>query len=197
VPDDGRVRRGVATRDRIVEAVIELVRGGTPRPSAAQIAAVAGTGTRTVFRRFRDLEELFQAVGARIQAEILPLIDQRSLAGPIEARARELVRRRSRVYERLGPFRVSAMPHRHGSVVIQSGQQSLDGWHRAQLRTTFEPELRRAPGDLVEALDAVTSFETWHRLRTTQRLGAARARAVMERAVLGLLATAGEGAGGT
>jgi AcrR family transcriptional regulator len=73
--NDGRVRRGVRNRDRIVDAVIELVRGGTLRPSADQIAAVAGTGSRTVFRQFSDMEGLFGAVQARLQAEIVPLID--------------------------------------------------------------------------------------------------------------------------
>ena len=49
------------------------------------------------------------------------------------------------------------------------------------------PELERAPADLFEALDLATSFEAWDRLRSEQRLGPARARAVMERSVLALL----------
>jgi len=50
------------------------------------------------------------------------------------------------------------------------------------------PELRRAPVDLVEALDLALSFEAWDRLRTDQRLGRDRARAVLRRAVLALVA---------
>ncbi len=187
-PDDGRVRRGAQNRDRIVEAVVELVRGGNVRPNAAQIAAVAGTGTRTVFRRFRDMEQLFAAVDARVRGEIQPLVDQSPIAGSLEERARELVRRRSRVFERVSPFRLSGMPHRRASAVIDRGERSLDVWHRIQLEATFAPELRGTRRELVEALDAVTSFETWHRLRTTQRLGVARAAAAMVDAVVGLLA---------
>ncbi len=187
VPDDGRVRRGVRNRDRIVEAVVELVRGGNPRPNAAQIAAVAGTGTRTVFRRFSDMEELFAAVDARVQGEILPLVDQTPIEGTLEQRAHELVRRRASLYERLSPFRLSGVPHRRASAVIRRGERSLDAWHRAQLLATFGPELRKSPAEMVEALDALTSFEAWDRLRTAQRLGAARAAAVMVRGALALL----------
>lgn len=187
-PDDGRVQRGARNRDRIVEAVVELVRGGNVRPSAAQIAAVAGTGTRTVFRRFTDMEELFAAVDARVQGEIVPLVDQSPIEGTLEARAQELVRRRSKLYERVGPFRLSGMPHRRTSAVVRRGEQALDVWHRTQLEATFAAELKTAPREVVEALDVLTSFEAWNRLRTTQRLGVPRASAVTIRAIVGLLA---------
>jgi len=185
--EDGRVRRGTQNRDRIVEAVVELVRGGNARPSAAEIAAVAGTGTRTVFRRFRDMEALFAAVDARMQSEIVPLVDQSPIEGSLAVRVRELVERRARIYERVGPFRLSGMPHRRDSAVVRRGERALDAFHRSQLEATFAPELRQAPPELVEALDALASFETWHRLRTIQRLGIARASAVVVRGVLGLL----------
>lgn len=167
---------------------MELVRGGNPKPNAAQIAAVAGIGTRTVFRRFRDMEELFTAVDARVQAEMLPRIEQTPIAGTCAERVRELVRRRARIYERVGPFRVSGAPHRDTSAVVRRGERALDAWHRAELRATFAAELRGAPSELLEALDVATSFETWHRLRTSQRLGAARAAAVMARTTRALLA---------
>ena len=189
--NDGRVRRGAQNRDRIVEAVIELVRRGTPRPSADEIAALAGTGTRTVFRQFRDMEGLFAAVQARMQAEMLPLIDPSPIQGSLSARARELVQRRARVFERLSPFRHSGMPHRRSSPVIRRGHRALDSWNRTQLLETFAAELRRAPVELVETLDAMTSFETWDRLRTAQRLTRARASEVMERGVLAVLAGLG------
>lgn len=185
--EDGRVVRGLRNRDRIVAAVVELVRGGTPQPSAEQIAAAAGTGTRTVFRRFRDLEQLFAAVYARVQGEIAPLVDPTPIAGTLPARARELVRRRARIYERLAPFRLSATPHRGRSAVVRGGHRALDDWNRTQLRTTFAAELDAAPSELLETLDALTSFEAWDRLRRAQRLGRARAATVMERGIVALI----------
>lgn len=186
--EDGRVVRGERNRDRIVAAVVELVRSGNPQPSADQIAAAAGTGTRTVFRQFADLEQLFTAVYGRVQSEIAPLVDPSPIAGTVAARARELVRRRARIYERLRPFRLSATPHRGRSAVVQRGHRSLDDWNRAQLLATFAPELRSAAPEVVELLDALTSFETWERLRRAQRLAVARTCAVVEHGIVALVA---------
>ncbi|MDX1649759.1 MAG: hypothetical protein R3263_07875, partial [Myxococcota bacterium] len=61
---------------------------------------------------------------------------------------------------------------------------------RAAQRRWF-PELVHAPAEVAEAVELVTSFEAWDRLRTDQRLGRARARAAMELALRALLASAG------
>ena len=53
---DGRVLRGARTRERIVDAVFELVSEGTVRPTAEEVASRAGVGIRTVFRHFDDME---------------------------------------------------------------------------------------------------------------------------------------------
>jgi hypothetical protein len=71
--------------------------------------------------------------------------------------------------------------------VIRRGDRALDDYHRRQLTTTFAAELRRAPPDLVEALDAVSSFEMWDRLRNGQRLARGRAAEAMVSAVLAVL----------
>lgn len=184
---DGRVRRGARNRDRIVDAVIELVRSGVPQPSAQAVAAASGTGKRTVFRQFRDMEGLFRAVDARIQQEVLPLVDTSPIEGTLRERADALVARRIRIYEHVLPFRVSGMAHRRASLTIRRGERALDQWARAQLRATFEPELRGAPADLLEALDALTSIDVWDRLRNGQRLARARAAAVVRRGIVTLL----------
>lgn len=186
---DGRVRRGARNRERIVDAVIELIRSGTPHPSADEIAAASGTGARTVFRQFSDMEGLFAEVQERLQREIVPLIDTRPIDGSAQERATTLVERRARVFEHMSPFRLSGMPHRRNSAVIRKGARALDAWNRRQLQDTFAKELRGASPDLIEALDAVTSFETWDRLRHAQHLSRARTCEVMTRGVLALLAT--------
>lgn len=190
---DGRVQRGARNRDRIVEAVIALVRSGSPQPSAQAVAAASGTGKRTVFRQFRDMESLFRAVDARIQAEVVPLVDRSPIVGTLPERATELVTRRARLYEHVLPFRVSGMMHRRTSLTIRRGERALDQWARAQLRTTFAPELGAAPAELLEALDALTSIETWDRLRHAQRLGSPRAAAAVVAGVVGLLGGAAAG----
>jgi len=176
---DGRVARGARNRDRIVEAAIALVRGGDQQPTAERIADEAGVGVRSVFRHFEDLDGLFRAISARVEEEIVPLADNSPIEGDLDRRVRELVRRRVRVYEVVAPFRRSARVYRSQSESLRIGHEHLDRWHRAQLKRTLADQLAGARSELLEALDAAASFETWDRLRTDQRLSGDRAAAVM------------------
>jgi AcrR family transcriptional regulator len=185
---DGRVRRGERSDQAIVEALVGLVGEGVPAPTAQQVAARAGVGLRTVFRRFSDMESLFSEMSGRILADILPLLDlDRAPSGDLSARARAIIARRVAFFERLAPFKRAANLKRWRSPFLRAGHgQLVHGLRDDLLR--WLPELRRAPAALLDALDLATSFEAWDRLRTEQRLGRARAQAAVERMVLGLLA---------
>jgi len=50
-------------------ALVGLVGDGVLEPTAQQVAARAGVGIRTVFRRFSDVESLFARMSTRMQAE--------------------------------------------------------------------------------------------------------------------------------
>ena len=56
---DGRRRRSLDSRARIVAAMLELVRLGNASPNAVEVAARAGVGLRSVFRHFKDMESLY------------------------------------------------------------------------------------------------------------------------------------------
>ena len=187
---DGRVARGARNRDRIVEAAIHLVRAGDLHPTAERIAEQANVGVRSVFRHFDDLDGLFRAISEKVEDEIAPLADSSPIDGKLIDRIAELVRRRTKVYERVAPFRRSARVHRNKSVAIRIGHGHLDRWHRCQLEETLAAELKGAPAELIEALDAMASFEIWDRLRNDQRLSRERASAVirfaLHNALLGL-----------
>ena len=60
---DGRTARAERTREKVVDAVLELLDGGDVRPTAERIAKRAGVSERTVFQHFADREALFGAVG--------------------------------------------------------------------------------------------------------------------------------------
>ena len=57
------------------------------------------------------------------------------------------------------------------------------------------PELSEASDETVAAVDLLTSFEAWDRLRIEQRLGRERARAVVESTVLALIEAMPSGEG--
>ena len=188
---DGRVRRGARNRQAIAEALFELVREGELQPTAEQVAQRAGVGTRTVFRHFDDMESLHAELSARLVREVEPLFDGAVCAGSLDERTRELVARRASIYERITPFKRSANLQRWRSPFLKRSHQAMVRRLRADLLETL-PEIADAPGALLEALDLVTSFEAWDRLRADQRLGRERAQAAIECAALALVQALGD-----
>ena len=184
---DGRVRRGERSGAAIVDALIELVGKGVLEPTAQQVAARAGVGIRTVFRRFSDMERLFTEMSTRMQAQVLPLLLDGAPRGDLADRGRALVARRAAFFERISRYKRAANLRRSRSPYLRDRHAELVRLLRAEL-LRWLPELRRAPAALVDALELATSFEAWDRLRSEQRLGYERAHAAVERLVLGLIA---------
>jgi len=183
---DGRVRRGERSGQAIVEALVGLVGDGILEPTAQQVAVRAGVGMRTVFRRFSDMESLLAEMGARVEAEALPLLVGGRPSGDLTERARALVSQRATFFERIAPYKRAGNLKRWRSPVVRYRHARLVRALRADLRRWL-PELRRAPAGVADALDLATSFEAWDRLRTEQRLARERAQAAVERMVLCLV----------
>ena len=186
---DGRQRRSERSREAIVQALFELVGDGILQPTAQQVAETAGVGIRSVFRHFADMESLFAEMDARLQSEALPLLRGEVPEGSVEQRARSLADRRIAFFEKIAPFKRSGTIQRWRSEFLRGQHGVLVRALRADL-LRWLPELRRAPADLVEALDLALSFEAWDRLRTDQRLGRDRARDALLRTVFALLGAA-------
>lgn len=183
---DGRARRAERSGEAIVAALLDLIGAGAVEPTAQQVAARAGVGIRTVFRRFSDMERLFAEMDARLTAEALPLLLGAPPPGSPRARAGVLVRRRAIFFERIAPYKRAGNAKRRRSPFLGARHAELVRLLRAEL-TRWLPELRRAPAALADALELATSFEAWDRLRSEQRLSRARAQAAVERTVLALL----------
>ena len=188
---DGRVLRAERSRASIVGALFELVGEGILTPTAQQVAERAGVGIRSVFRHFSDMESLFAAMDARLVSEVTPLLAEAHTGGGLRARARGLVERRVRLFERLAPYKRSANLVRWRSPFLRARHGALVRTLRADL-LRWLPELRSAPTDLLEALDVATSFEAWDRLRSDQRLSRERAQAALERTVQALAGALGK-----
>jgi AcrR family transcriptional regulator len=175
-------------RDRILDAIYELVRGGALQPTVKQIARKAGVGERSVFRHFEDLERLHADMGQRVQREVLklamPLVPG---SGPLPERVSALVRHRSKIFEHIAPFRRAGNARMHASAVIRRQHDELAAAMRADLLRVFSRELSGARQEICDAAEAMSSFETWERLRLTQRLNRSRAAQVVETALLRLL----------
>src|SRR5512134_636687 len=182
---DGRQLRSERSRAAIVQALFELVGGGVLQPTAQQVAEAAGVGIRSVFRHFADMDSLFAEMDARLSAEAVPILRADPVAGSVERRLRALADRRVDFFERIAPYKRSATVQRWRSEFLRRRHGVLVRALRADL-LRWLPGLQRAPADLVDALDLVLSFESWDRLRSDQRLGRERARAVLARAALAI-----------
>jgi AcrR family transcriptional regulator len=183
---DGRARRSQRSRAAIVQAVFDLVGEGVLQPTAQQVAERAQVGLRSVFRHFSDMESLLAEVDQHVRGQALPLLEREPPRGSRAERARELIARRVRLFERIAPYKRSGSVHRWRSPFIARNHADLVRALRAHLLRAL-PELHDAPAEVVEALDAALSFETWDRMRTDQRLGRERASAALERTVFALL----------
>jgi TetR/AcrR family transcriptional regulator, regulator of autoinduction and epiphytic fitness len=185
------VLRAERTRRSVVEALLDLVGEGELHPTARQVSDRSGVSMRSIFRLFEDVEAL-HAEGVSVQmARVAPLFAAPEPSGPVDERAAALVAQRTRLYETISPVRRLAIRLAPRSRPIAASLARSNAVLREQLSAQFAPELaalRPSPrAEAIEALDAVTSWETWERLRTGQRLDAARAARISTATALAVL----------
>jgi AcrR family transcriptional regulator len=186
-PSDGRVLRGERNRELIVDAIIALFREGRAPPTAEAVAKRAKVGRRTVFRHFEDMSSLRAAVTERIADEVRPIFRAARFSGGTEERVRELVRCRTRIFERIAPIRRAQTDEDHRSAIAQDGRAELDRHLRDQMFSALGDELTNQDPDVAECLDALLSWESWNRLRSIQRLGKDRVGDLLTSAAIRLL----------
>jgi AcrR family transcriptional regulator len=187
---DGRSQRSVRSRQQIVTALIGLVREGELLPTADQVASRAGVGLRTVFRHFQDMESLYAEMHERMRehmrSSIVELFDETAIQGSLEERVREGVRLRATLFESIAPFKRSEVVQRWNSSFLKGKNEEMVRELRAGLKRTL-PETDACSAPIARAVELLTSFEAWDRLRTDQGLGPEQAREVIETALLELL----------
>jgi AcrR family transcriptional regulator len=183
---DGRVRRSERSRAAIVQALFELIGEGVLAPTADEVADRAAIGIRTVFRQFKDMDKLYGALDVLLYERFEPVFLAPVPEGPIEARIEEFVARRAKGYEGIAPYKRAANVKRARSEFLQERHEAVVSRMSKDLRRWF-PELKRMDAATMHALELVTSFEAWDRLRVDQRLGKQRAAEAMKQAMTALL----------
>ena len=184
---DGRVQRGARNRTLIIDALIQLIREGDLRPTAEMVTKRAGVGTRTLFRHFEDMDALFADMNGRVAQEVRQTFDSSTPPlGDLASRIHWLVELRTTIFERIGPFMRSAQIQRPFSPYLQKQYAKTCREMRKQIEKTLSPELDGKP-ELLEIFDTLLSFESFNRLRTTQRLSRATVSASIEGAIRSLL----------
>jgi AcrR family transcriptional regulator len=187
--EDGRRLRSERNRQKIVEAMLELVHEGNYDPSVAQIAERAEVGLRTVFRHFDDVDSLYREIATRMEARILPEVGKPLNAEAWPDRVKELLARRSRVFDEIMPVRICARVRRFRSEFLLEQHKRFVAQETAGLALALPPEVLENES-LRMAFDVALSFDTWRRLRLDQNLSRAKAMSALDTLLDALIASA-------
>lgn len=179
---DGRAARALRTRNRVVDALLDLVDEGHLRPSAARVAQRAGVSLRSVYQHFADLETLFRIAGERHRERYAHLERLPDLPDELGARVAAYVAHRASWMEAVSPMARAAALQAPFSPGIAARQAAGRARQREALAAAFGPELERAaePERLLHALEAVAGWSTWEGLRTAAGLPRQEAAHVLE-----------------
>ena len=184
---DGRHLRRAQNREAVLDALVQLFDEGDYTPGTTKIAERAGISPRSLFRYFDDVDDLHRAAieRSRLTAAPLAVIDIDPQA-PTAEKVAGFVEARVRLHEAVGnaerATRLSA--HRHDVIAAQLREGRA--YFRNQARDVFAPELDGRP-ELLPAVDALTSIETYDLYRTTHGLSRARATSALVTALTALL----------
>jgi AcrR family transcriptional regulator len=192
-PVDGRRRRSQRSRERILAAVAQALEDPDIELTAEQVAARSGVSISTIFRHFGDAEGLARAMRQRLQARVLPLYEAGPFEGDVRARVRELLRRRTAIYETIAPLYRVTLRQPRGSAPREQKRLLEENMQR-QLSQALGAELEGS-GDLRAVLTAVLSFDVWNHMRTIQALDGRSVARLLEQTVLTLLGLASEANG--
>jgi AcrR family transcriptional regulator len=176
----------------VVDAILDLLNEGVVQPTAQEVSDRSGVSMRSIFRLFQDVEALHGAAVERQLARVRPLLGPLPTEGPLAERIGALADDRARFFDAVAPVRRLAVRRAPESPLIRAELARLDRYFRSQVAAVFATELTgaRSAGPLLDALDAVTSWEAWDRLRRAQDLTTVAARSVVASTVTALLATA-------
>lgn len=188
---DGRRLRSERTRQIIIEAYLSLLRANPKIPTSNQIAERAGYSVRSVFERFPDLLSL------RIAAtdHAFALGNAQAVLHDVDAdrptRIRSQVETRAQTCENWLPLWRALNANKGESaelttrirLVREAIWNRLEIMYRPELSTL--DELRRR--QVLIALEALTDFESWGRMREGNGLSIERACTVWIKAIDRLL----------
>jgi AcrR family transcriptional regulator len=181
VEPDGRRRRTLRTREAIVHALIALVDGGNPAPTAAQVAARAGVALRSIGQHFASREALFLAAAGvharRADAERLEV----DADAPRETRVRRFAAGRAAALEASAPLRRAVLLLEPRPRAVEDAARAQADRRRAEVARVFAAELAARSGTarrrLLDRLDLLASGRTWDGLRQDLGLSATAAAA--------------------
>lgn len=183
---DGRRQRSQTSRARIINAAMQLCEEGILVSTAQEIADKAEVSLRTVFRHFNDMETVFGEMDQLLYARFEPLFVRATPDGTLEDRTEGLLARRAEIYDGLGPYIRSTTAQLWKYEGLAANYARLVRDIRRDL-TIWLPELKEHSPSTQLAAEALTSFETWDRLRRYNGLSVTQCQKHLSETLLSLM----------
>ena len=184
---DGRRRRSARSREALIKASLDLIDQGLLVPTAKQIADKAGVGIRSFFRHFEDMEALFAAADAHARDNVMDLFPRGQGQGDIKSRIDAFLDNQAEAYEQLRNIILSTQAQLWRSPTLRQSYARDQNKLRDIILSWF-PELAGQSPALIEGLDALASFDMWHRLRHHQKLGVRESKDILAALMVGFFA---------
>jgi AcrR family transcriptional regulator len=189
---DGRNTRRDRNRVAVVDAYLDLIADGNPRPSVAEVATRSGVSHRSVFRYFADRDELTRTSIERQVGRVVSLLDT---SIPEEASVEERIdlalQRRFDLFEAIAPVARLVRTLAPEQELIRAELRNNRLLYRTQVQRMFAQELDAMDDEraasTIAALDVLLSFESVDLLRDDQGLDRDEAMAALRLALRRLL----------
>jgi len=188
---DGRRLRGERTKQVIIEAYLALLRENPRIPTASRIAERAGYSVRSIFERFADLHALriaatdYSLTLGNTQAPI------RHADGDRPTRLKSQVETRAQTCERWLPLWRALNANQGDSAELKLRIKVARDMIRQRLEVMYEPELSTLPEaarkKTMIALELLTDYESWGRMRELHGLTTEESCSVWRQAIDDLL----------
>lgn len=183
---DGRRARSLASRRKIIAAMVDLIAEGNPNPSAALVAEKAGVGVRSVFRNFDDKDSIFCEIDQLLFRVYGPRMMAPFASADWEGRLFELIERRMDLHEGIEVFRVATLAARYRSNFLRESYLRMHVIEKRMLDDILPASLNTSTRS-GRAILLATSFDNWRLLRQDEMLSQEETGAVIRDLVRSIL----------
>ena len=189
---DGRHARRDRNKFAVVDAYLDLIREGNPRPGIAEVAERSGVSHRSVFRYFADKDELARTSIERQESRVAPMLPIAfDPSSPLATRIDLLIQRRLEFFEVVAPVARLTRSLAIMQPILEEELTKGRSFLRSQVKRLLSPELtamhQGRAGLVLAAADVLLSFEVADLLRVDHRLSAEHAAEVLRNALTAIV----------
>ena len=166
---DGRRQRSERSKQAIIDAMLDMITEGNLIPTAQQLSERAGVGIRSVFRHFEDMESIFVMADETRRQRYEDVFLGGDREGTLQERILHAVEQRAKGYEMYGNVMLGTLAMRWRYPTVRKNYARYQRGLRKNL-DDWLPELQKLDPIDREAVDGISSFEFWNRLRDHQGL---------------------------